>query len=292
MLTSKQLLNRLDEIIELSYIDFTYRVVGEDFLSQAEKDKLMALGLIVGQRPLIENLYLMIRQRGTQGYKEDATFQEMLQVITDSGVLPDLSEEAEYTLDHFKAKMKEAIDDVKENVKRTVKERVLEQNLQFKEELQEKNAAVQPTLRREIQDKNSKKLLNSLTLGAVAGTALTNFRRDFTTNLTEFVNSTTVDDIRRLASIQAQAPGDSLVYKQIVDDSRTSVECRSLHTIDGTGSNPRIYRLSELIANGTNVGKPRSQWKAVVSGTHPGCRCQLKTATKEMIDKLKNKKSK
>jgi len=48
---------------------------------------------------------------------------------------------------------------------------------------------------------------------------------------------------------------------------------------------PRVFKLSELLANGTNVGrkagqpsrsgKSRTQWKAVIGAMHPFCQCEL-----------------
>jgi hypothetical protein len=51
------------------------------------------------------------------------------------------------------------------------------------------------------------------------------------------------------------------------------------------GVTPRVFKLSELLANGTNVGrkagqpsrsgKSRTQWKAVIGAMHPFCQCEL-----------------
>ncbi|HUV11464.1 MAG TPA: hypothetical protein VMX12_10840, partial [Acidimicrobiia bacterium] len=49
--------------------------------------------------------------------------------------------------------------------------------------------------------------------------------------------------------------------------------CLDLYTEDGT--TPRIFRLSELRANGSNVGRPRAQWKATIEAMHPHCACVL-----------------
>lgn len=48
---------------------------------------------------------------------------------------------------------------------------------------------------------------------------------------------------------------------------------------------PRVFRLSELLANGTNVGrragqpsrsgKSRTEWKATIGAVHPFCQCEL-----------------
>ena len=41
---------------------------------------------------------------------------------------------------------------------------------------------------------------------------------------------------------------------------------------DGT---PKIYKLSELQANGSNLGLPKGAWKPVIGAHHFRCRCQL-----------------
>lgn len=48
-------------------------------------------------------------------------------------------------------------------------------------------------------------------------------------------------------------------------------DCVRLHLTAGPGSPPRIFKLSELQANGTNVGKKRAAWKAVIGPVHPWC---------------------
>lgn len=52
-------------------------------------------------------------------------------------------------------------------------------------------------------------------------------------------------------------------------------DCVRLHLTAGFGSSPRIFKLSELEANGTNVGKKRAAWNVVVGATHPWCGCDL-----------------
>lgn len=51
------------------------------------------------------------------------------------------------------------------------------------------------------------------------------------------------------------------------------------------GVTPRVFKLSELLANGTNVGRragrptrsgrSRTEWKAVIGAVHPFCKCEL-----------------
>lgn len=52
-------------------------------------------------------------------------------------------------------------------------------------------------------------------------------------------------------------------------------DCVRLHLTAGPGSKPRIFALAALEANGTNIGKKRPGWSAVVGPTHPWCGCEL-----------------
>lgn len=68
-------------------------------------------------------------------------------------------------------------------------------------------------------------------------------------------------------------PDDIRVAKQPNPDA--CPDCVRLHLTAGQGSKPRVFKLSELTANGTNVGKKRASWKAVVGPVHPWCGCEL-----------------
>lgn len=60
--------------------------------------------------------------------------------------------------------------------------------------------------------------------------------------------------------------------------------CKMLY-LRPDGVTPRVFKLSDLLANGTNVGrkagqpsrsgKSRTQWKAVIGAMHPFCQCEL-----------------
>jgi hypothetical protein len=48
--------------------------------------------------------------------------------------------------------------------------------------------------------------------------------------------------------------------------------CRDLYT---EGGKPRIFRLSELMANGENVGRKAKEWLPTVGPIHPACMCGM-----------------
>lgn len=289
MLTSNQVINRIDEIIDRAYLSFTYRVIGEEFLTDEQKVQVEALGLIVGQRPLMEILYMAARQRSTPGYKKDQTLNQLMDEISRTGVLPALTDEERYTVSHAKASVSQAIEEAKNAVKSRIKGVVLDANLDHKNELA-LNAVANVPERQRITEENANNLVAGITVAAVGAAAVKTFRREFTTAMTEIVNSAVADELVRSGQALGTPGGsDPIVYKQIVDDDRTSPECRRLHTYNGSGAKPRLYRLSELQANGTNIGKPRNQWRAVIGPTHPNCRCQLKAASEKMIEEAQKK---
>lgn len=52
--------------------------------------------------------------------------------------------------------------------------------------------------------------------------------------------------------------------------------CAHCHRIYvGPDGAPRIFRLADLEANGTNVGRRSSEWRPIVGPTHPNCICNL-----------------
>jgi hypothetical protein len=78
----------------------------------------------------------------------------------------------------------------------------------------------------------------------------------------------------RMAEIIALHGEDSLVYKDVYP--KACRHCIRAYLTDGIGSEPRVFKLSTLIANGTNIGVKMEDAKPVIGSFHPWCRCQLR----------------
>lgn len=50
-------------------------------------------------------------------------------------------------------------------------------------------------------------------------------------------------------------------------------QCAALYLEDG--GKPRIFTISDLEKNGTNVGRRQAEWRATIGPVHPNCSCQL-----------------
>lgn len=90
--------------------------------------------------------------------------------------------------------------------------------------------------------------------------------------IVEFVSHQAFDEGR--AALYERMDGEDVkVYKTVYEGA--CKHCIKLYLTGGIGSEPTIFKLSELRANGTNIGRKVADWLAVVGATHPHCRCTL-----------------
>lgn len=75
--------------------------------------------------------------------------------------------------------------------------------------------------------------------------------------------------------------GDNVqVYKEVFP--LACRHCIRLYLTDGVGSQPRLFTLAQLEANGNNMGRKSDQYLATIDPVHPYCRCLLKSLPKGM----------
>lgn len=86
---------------------------------------------------------------------------------------------------------------------------------------------------------------------------------------------TECQDVFNLGRAQTfmQDSTDPKVYFQVYPGACR--HCIRLYLTHGVGSQPRLFNLSELMANGTNYGVKSKEWKPTVHPVHPYCRCQI-----------------
>jgi hypothetical protein len=69
---------------------------------------------------------------------------------------------------------------------------------------------------------------------------------------------------------KGKTPHDIFVYKTGTHDYADSCDVCQRFWFTPAGA-PKIYKLSELLANGSNIGKKKAEWKPTVDNTHPHC---------------------
>lgn len=121
-----------------------------------------------------------------------------------------------------------------------------------------------------IKKTSLKKL--KIQIGKTKEKATSEFRRISVTEISNLVGSASVDRIIDNHSLEEDEVNTSeiFVFRIPVNDNATCRWCKKFYM--QPGETPKIYRLSTLLANGSNYGKHTSAWLPVVSNTHPNTR--------------------
>jgi len=90
--------------------------------------------------------------------------------------------------------------------------------------------------------------------------------------IAEFVLHTAMDE-GKASGIERRSGREALVYKDVY--AGACPNCIRLYLSGGAGSAPKIFKLSEIKGNGTNVGRKQKEWLPVIGPTHPFCRCTI-----------------
>ncbi len=98
---------------------------------------------------------------------------------------------------------------------------------------------------------------------------------DWNRNFERIVNFVTHQafDEGRAALYERQHGENVLVYKDVFNGA--CKYCIKLYLTSGFGSEPIVFKLKDLKANGTNIGRKQQDWLPVIGATHPHCRCHL-----------------
>lgn len=65
---------------------------------------------------------------------------------------------------------------------------------------------------------------------------------------------------------------ETLVYKKPAPTA--CPKCKQLY-LESDGVTPRVFKISELMANGNNYNKKQADWKPTLGTLHPSCMCTL-----------------
>jgi gas vesicle protein len=102
--------------------------------------------------------------------------------------------------------------------------------------------------------------------------------RDFD-KISDYVMHQAYDEGRAF-EIQQNTGNDSLVYKEVFPEACT--HCQEAYLTNGVGSKPIVFKVVDLLNNGTNIGRKVKEWRPVIGAMHPFCRCSLMKVPKGM----------
>jgi hypothetical protein len=239
-------------------------MVGYSVLSEEDKRKATAAGLVEINRPLIESLYLIARHRSSEAGRKNVSLRDLIALAGLSSALAIASDVEAYSIEQAKRQMYDAIQNSKEELKKRIRQGILRLN---------DEARLDKIKNAEAEAAKKEKMLKDfmVMVGAAIYTVTSNFTRGATVALTNLINNAAIDEARSKTGF---LPSKVIrVYKRVINDDRLCAWCSSFYqNKDGT---PKVYTLEELLDNGSNDGKPKNEWKPVIGSTHPRCRCQL-----------------
>lgn len=270
MLATKELYSKIDQIVDHAYLGFLLMMLGSDSMTDEQKRQVEALGLIVGRKPLIELLYILMRGRPYAGYDPELTLNHLIDYVAQMGVLPIINDTHLATLDTGRASLLDAIETTKQEIKRQVRQQLIELNRLHRQDVAVKRIESASQVAGRKSDLKSKLLK---LIPVILASAQDSFVRSFSSSLTDVINDIAVDNATAESLFTGVPPKDLVVYKKVINDASLCAWCRKFYrNPDGS---PKLYTLAELQANGSNYGKPKREWKATIGKTHPRCRCEL-----------------
>lgn len=278
MIISKEKLQKIKTIIEKSYGKLLISTVGSKVFTKEELDQLEASGVDTSNESslleLIYHNYLLNDLRSPSAPRNISEMRKQQQSRAE-GLIHTSAEE------HVNESFKQYVDKLNSDVQASFEGIIRDTNMSFR------NNSIANLDRSEALDE----LVRESTVGQIKS-ALKDYLEDANRNyeriaVTEVANSLGMGSVDRIAlSNPEKKPEDILVFRIPVRDAALCKHCRKFYLDED--ETPAVYKLSTLLANGTNYGKKTADWKPVAVATHPNDResgvIELKPGWKVQID--------
>lgn len=266
MVTSKITLEKIREIVQKHYARLAVSVLGRDAMSTKELKELQDLGVDTSN---MDSLMSMVYYHNFINHPIDAVspvnIEDMKSQQSVYGLKPE-GRAHEYTVENINDKTKQYIDKLKVDVMTRVEGIIRDNNDSYKMD------ALQNLDRTDLLDD----LMKESTLGKLKQKLRDTSgdgNRDWTRiAVTEMSNAIGIASVDRIVSDNVDSDLDEVyVFRITVKDAKTCKWCRRFY--DDKDGSPKLYKLSTLLANGSNYGKKTDSWQAVIGATHPNERC-------------------
>lgn len=266
MLISDKTFNKIDKIIS-RYIDSIIVFVGGKKSVSAsrlrELYKYKILTADMPDEPIINKAYWIGKLTKNHGMTVIEAERALASLISKMKGQMLLTEKA--ALELAGSTIVRELEKHKEVVKNVVNDLLLAGNYTYRNATATPQEALESALLR-------KESISKITseLRQKSGDLYRNWKRVAVTEATNTMNAGAVDQIVR--ENKGKSSSDIYCFKDIPLDFSTCSDCKRVYL---DGMTPKVYPLSELISNGTNVGRKKGQLLAVVGSTHPNCRGKL-----------------
>ena len=244
--------------------------LGLDFLSQNDKDILKAAGIDLdkykNKKGIIEHAFLfgILAEAIGDDRAKKMSYANFKKFLASGNFIP-LTEEEEFALQTVKQRAYTDITNLGNRMRTSLSNSVLRNN-------QQQSLLVQKI----IQKKTIKAV--ELRLGARGLAAdLANTSKDWEADWLRIAYYLTHEAYNsgRAQSILKEYGADAEVYFDVYVGACN--RCKELYLVDpeDPDSEPIVFKLKDIIANGNNIGRKVKDWLPTISPTHPYCRCTI-----------------
>lgn len=259
---------KLLKTINLQHLLFVHTNVGKDVLSKDDLDLLRNSGFNVDEVPYVmtpietQFKWGIISQAIGSIKSRKLSFKDFLRFLKEGRYLP-LTPVEKYALDSVKRQAYKDIKGLGNKVSNDVNQIIIESDQSQRKEYEK---IISQEAKKTIQERGTiRDLVSKL------GHKTKDWSRDFG-RISDYVMHQAFEE-GRAQQIKKDHGDDAMVYKDVYPGA--CKHCVRLYLTDGIGSKPKLFKLSYLVANGTNIGRKSEDWRPIIGSTHPHCRCTI-----------------
>lgn len=271
MVFSLAQINDIIGILTKHKLVFIAEQLGLNYLSQNDKNILTAAGIdltkYTNSQGQIEHAYLFGLLSEALGDKraKNMTYAQFQKFIKSGNFIP-LTEDEEFALEQLKNRAYTDLNSLGNRIATGTSNIIIRANQTQQNKLRNivKKKAITAVEHRQTAAK----------LASELGHATDDWERDWLRISYYLLHS--AYNTGRAKSIFKAHGEDAEVWFDVLE--KACVHCRELYLTDpdDIDSEPIVFKLKDIIANGNNIGRKVKDWKATLDPIHPYCRCTIK----------------
>lgn len=267
MILTPQQINSLLEIIENNQSTIIGREFGLDFLSDSDKLILEKFGVDLDQlySPYTDTIFTsfhfgMLSDALQQlGKIDQIKYDDLVQYIKRGDYIP-LTYSEKQVINTIKTQSLASLRATGNRIFQDINNIIIDKSREGQEEF----------LKQEIADGVAKKRTVRQIANDIARKT-GDWSRDFD-RIIQYTSQAAFES-GKAAALQREFGDDVYVYKTVFPGA--CKHCIRLYLTKGLGSEPKVFKLSQLITNGSNIGRKVADWLPTLDPLHPYCRCAL-----------------
>lgn len=261
-------INDIIGILKKNKLAFIAEQLGLDFLSQSDKDLLTASGIdltkFTNSQGILEHAYIFGILSDALGDErsKNLNYKEFQKFLKSSNFIP-LTETEKFALQQLKMRAYTDLNSLGNRIAAGTSNVIIRANQQQQHKLQEivKKKAITAVKYRQSATK----------LASELGHATDDWERDWLRIAYYLLHSAYNNG--RAQNILKEHGVDAEVYFEVLHGA--CKHCRELYLTDpdDEDSEPKVFKLKEIIENGNNIGRKTADWLPTLDPIHPYCRC-------------------